>query len=500
MTKGPNLPDNLRHRKTAAGFYRWWWEPSRRLRQAGWRPVTLDKSGDAIPAARVLEAAEDLNQQVKSWGKGEPQLLLVAGEATEPTEKAHLIAARPQPKQVATRRTPKAPPPAKIAAPGSIAWLVDQYWRDPFSRTSADGRRPLAAKTLRGYEGYTDQLVKAFGDLPLAAITADFVAHYYAELVKRKGLHTANHQMRVNRLVWKWAQRPGRPLDGRGNPFEQMGLVTPAARVVVFLFAEIEALVQLADSTGRQPVGDAIMLAVTTALRLGDLVALPWSAVDGDRLKWTPSKTKARTGAKLNFPLADDAAQRLRQARERIRLREMERLGDGISLMDAIPAQSDKVLQPSIRAAGRAHGSGWSESGLGHAVADLIRQAYDAGMTSLDAGWDLEDDDQRRQFDKRLATAIRQATAAGKPIPNYVPNFKRFQDLRDTAVTWLALAGNSPDQIRAITGHSAMSIQTILKHYLAADTGIGDQAANNLQAWLQDADARAAYDQQAGDR
>lgn len=40
----------------------------------------------------------------------------------------------------------------------------------------------------------------------------------------------------------------------------------------------------------------------------------------------------------------------------------------------------------------------------------------------------------------------------------------RFQDLRDTAITRLALAGCSIVQIRAITGHDLETIHSVLKH------------------------------------
>lgn len=52
-----------------------------------------------------------------------------------------------------------------------------------------------------------------------------------------------------------------------------------------------------------------------------------------------------------------------------------------------------------------------------------------------------------------------------------------FHDLRGTAVTNLAVAGCTHEEIRAITGHSAKSIQQILeRNYVASDPRIADNA------------------------
>jgi hypothetical protein len=61
---------------------------------------------------------------------------------------------------------------------------------------------------------------------------------------------------------------------------------------------------------------------------------------------------------------------------------------------------------------------------------------------------------------------------------------KKIQDLRDTAVTRLALAECDLVQISAITGHSIHSIPQILKHYLVMQPEMADAAINKLTIWL----------------
>ena len=59
----------------------------------------------------------------------------------------------------------------------------------------------------------------------------------------------------------------------------------------------------------------------------------------------------------------------------------------------------------------------------------------------------------------------------------------RDQDLRDTAVTWLALAGATLPEIASVTGHSLQSIHDVLKHYLARHPEMAEHAIAKLVEW-----------------
>jgi RNA 3'-terminal phosphate cyclase len=61
----------------------------------------------------------------------------------------------------------------------------------------------------------------------------------------------------------------------------------------------------------------------------------------------------------------------------------------------------------------------------------------------------------------------------------------RDQDLRDTAVTWLALAECNKFEIAAITGHSLKSIDTILAHYLGLHPELARSAIGKLVTYLE---------------
>jgi len=59
----------------------------------------------------------------------------------------------------------------------------------------------------------------------------------------------------------------------------------------------------------------------------------------------------------------------------------------------------------------------------------------------------------------------------------------RDQDLRDTAVTWMALAGATIPEIISVTGHTPESATRILKHYLAQHPAMADSAIGKMIAW-----------------
>ncbi len=61
----------------------------------------------------------------------------------------------------------------------------------------------------------------------------------------------------------------------------------------------------------------------------------------------------------------------------------------------------------------------------------------------------------------------------------------RDQDLRDTAVTWLALAGCDIWEICLITGHSFKTAAEVLKHYLAIHPDMATSAMNKMHIWYE---------------
>lgn len=82
---------------------------------------------------------------------------------------------------------------------------------------------------------------------------------------------------------------------------------------------------------------------------------------------------------------------------------------------------------------------------------------------------------------KHAFARVRAAAARGMPSIAG----KRDQDLRDTAVTWLARSTCTTAEIKAITGHTPGSIDTIFRHYLAITPELADTAITKMVAWLE---------------
>ncbi len=110
--------------------------------------------------------------------------------------------------------------------------------------------------------------------------------------------------------------------------------------------------------------------------------------------------------------------------------------------------------------------------------------------------------ERRRQFDGvvRLDTLILREDGALYDKRSFNVNFVKvrdvakaidfsfgglkYLDLRDTAVTRLALAGCSMAELSAITGHSLKTIQEIMKHYLVIQLEMADAAIAKLNACM----------------
>ena len=56
-----------------------------------------------------------------------------------------------------------------------------------------------------------------------------------------------------------------------------------------------------------------------------------------------------------------------------------------------------------------------------------------------------------------------------------------FHDLRGTAITMLSEAGNTPQQVASVTGHSVRTVHAIIENYLARTRHLSDAAILNFE-------------------
>lgn len=247
------MPNFLVTVRTKAGE-RYVWRPSPSLRRAGFRETRLD--ADPAVAARQAEA---LTRQA--------------------------IAER----DALSRQ---------VAGPVTLHTVIAAY-------LASDEFRTLRPATQRGYRQCAEALkLSALGGARIGAITPPVVG-----ALKRSMAGTpwkANAVLRFLRLVWAWGRREGW-CSGDNPAAAFRGLKTPPRQIVWSREQESRFL-----SVASSEMNLAYLLAIYTAQREGDLLALPWSAYDGARITLRQSKT----GELVSIPAAEplkaalDAAER----------------------------------------------------------------------------------------------------------------------------------------------------------------------------------------------
>jgi integrase len=285
----------------------------------------------------------------------------------------------------------------------------------------------LGAKTIQDYKIKAGALAKFDPELwgsPIAAISRPVAKGLHERLWAEKGLPMANGVIAVFRLAMSHAYDHGR--FTQPNPLLKLRLPAVEPRIRVGTAPEIDALMAAADSADPDiadpELGDAIMLALYTGQRQGDVLQLSERNEENGKIRFIQNKTGARVRVRALPPLVD----RLAAARQR------------------------KLVN-------------------GHQNAPTIVVSRHTGQPI--AGM---------QCTKRFAKL---RAAAAKTCPS-VADFW-FMDLRDTAVTRLALATCTMPEIASITGHSIETINTVVKHYLELREEHADAAITKLAAWLE---------------
>jgi integrase len=298
-----------------------------------------------------------------------------------------------------------------------------------------DGRRkqkPLAPATAKDYKNKADTLGKFDPQIytaPVNSLTKPIVYDLYERIWSKHGLAMARGSIAVLSAAISWGLKRGRVIpDHRfpGNPCTGLAMETPEPRLRALTPDEVRHLVSTADALERPEIGDAIIMGVWTGQRQKDRLALMDGGLFDGRRLFRQSKTKAI----VEIRQAPELEQRLARAKER---------------------RADwKVLPAHIL------------------VDEKMREPF-------------KGDHYRHLFEKVRTAAVAGIDDKIAPMPSLAD--ARDQDLRDTAVTWLARAGCTHMEIAQITGHSMQSIQTILKHYLAHHREIADNAIAKLVAW-----------------
>lgn len=313
--------------------------------------------------------------------------------------------------------------------------------------------KAVAPSTLADYKikmGTLEQFDPELWVAPVDALTKPIVYDLYERLWTARGLATARGVVAVLSSAISWGIKKGH-VHLATNPCHDLGMETPDPRLRVLTPDEVRTLVAAADAVGRPEIGDGTILGVWTGQRQNDRLAM----IDGGTLDGRRYFRQSKTNVVMMIPDAPEVTARLEAMRKR-------RTGWQVQPMEILVDEVQRLP--------------WKRSHYSHTFAD-VRAAAVAGVPDAQA------------------TARRNAEleAKGRPIPDEpvwkvrpMPSLKtaRDQDLRDTAVTWLARAKCTLPEICQITGHTLQSATQTLKHYLSTHPEIADNAIEKLIAWM----------------
>jgi integrase len=277
----------------------------------------------------------------------------------------------------------------------------------------------LADRTQKDYKKHLLHIRAEFGDLPIAALEdrrtrGELLA--WRDRVGQGSQRTADYRFSILARIIAWAldrglvavnpcKRPGRLY--RGNRAE---FVWRAAEEASF-FAKAPEHLHL-----------ALLLAIWTGQRQGDLIELAWEDYTGTHIQVAQNKTKSKSG---------------KRSLKRVLIPVGAPLKAALDALKAKYTTEGEALPETILVTMR--GTPWTSDGFRTSWRKGCAKAGVAGLT--------------------------------------------FHDLRGTVVTRLAIAGASVPQIATITGHSLKDVETILDaHYLLRDGAMAQSAIELLEA------------------
>lgn len=210
-------------------------------------------------------------------------------------------------------------------APGQFAHIIAAYKAHP-------AFTDLRPDTRRTYRVWLDSMLTKFGAMSPGEITSKALGEWREAILKDHGARAADHALRVFTRVCSWGREPGRELLPKGyRPHEGFKRLYKAPPQDEWKASDIEKI-----AGAREDVQHALLLALNTGLRRGDLVRLRWDEIDEEA----------------------NVIRHVTQKKERrVVIRRTKALRDTLAL---IPRRHDVILT---------HSRGpWSVHTLGHAV------------------------------------------------------------------------------------------------------------------------------------
>lgn len=229
----------------------------------------------------------------------------------------------------------------RTAPAGTLQALLDAYQGSP-------AFMDLSPRTRADYVKQIKKIEAEFGDFPTGALAdprtrGEFMA--WRDRLALGSRRQADYAFAVLALVLAWARDRGLVVS---NPCERGGRVYRARRVESVWTVADEAAFNASAPAHLQL---AFMLALWTGQRQGDLLRLPWSAYDGERIRLRQRKTGARVSIPAGAPLK--------------------------AMLDAAPKRAVTILTTEA-------GTSWTESGFRASWRTACKRAGISGVTFHD--------------------------------------------------------------------------------------------------------------------
>lgn len=414
-------------------------------------------------AQRLLGyAGEDLRHgKAGPWFTLEEAIAWSQRRQEEIAEKREQIAAG----ETTAKKLANAAERARLSGVTTISQLVEAFLdKNPRMKgvPIIDGKKrrmPLAAATVRGYRGSARLLEQLEDGAAWHEPADDVTPKVLTGILDKVEIKHGLAQARALRAMISAAYGFGRSKAGgylvKHNPVAGLENTLPVLepRIRVGSIAEMVHFVACCDALGFPDMGDSIVLGLYTAQRQADRLALEDSKITSEGILFHQRK---KGGQPLLIPMIEMLRDRVVAAAAR---RADWRLNYPHVLID------ERLRRP------------WDDHRyrkvfrvLRHAAAFGRLEAVKGKVTPM-----------AEQLLGKVDIASVLAGAGLKPMPS-LADF-HDQDLRDTAVTWLALARNDKWEIASITGHSLKSIDEILKHYFGLHPDLARSGMAKMEKW-----------------
>jgi hypothetical protein len=330
-------------------------------------------------------------------------------------------------------------------------------------------RRPLAENTIRNYTGAI-RCLENFEDgqwwhEPAADLTAPVLDGLIDALEQAHGLNQARAVRGVVSVAFGYCRtREGGNLVAH-NPVadSEMTLPMKTPRLRPATVEEFVMMLAAFDALGLPDAGDLFCSGPWTGQRQADRRALTQRALTADGIVFEPHKKNAE-GQRLLIPLAAMLRDRLEAAQARRRSRTVARLTN-----DPAVFWWEAGNQP------------WTEGRYGK-VYRMVRHALaTGGKPAIDGKTGRVDKEWLALFRGRDVAA--ELAAAGiRPLPSIAD--LTDQDLRDTCISWLPLAGANKWEVAGFSGHAFAGRENVLGHYLSIDPEFARAGMKKLEVWF----------------